>query len=168
MINLRHYDCGGYTSPDDPGEPGHCGAPRWSVTDDEAALLTLLARGKRVLEVGTGLGVSTRALARSAASVVTIDIDPWVQEQVWPDLPAAVRREQAPPVEGQFDLVFIDGEHSAASVAADLVATLPLLRPGGLIVLHDMHGDGVRSAATAAGVAVFVIPTHNHIGLAQP
>ena len=39
--------------------------------------------------------------------------------------------------EEQWDLVFIDGLHRAAQVDRDICNTLPHLRPGGMIVLHD-------------------------------
>ncbi len=45
-----------------------------------------LVRGLDVLEIGTGLGVSTEWMARTAHSVVTVDIDPWVWKHVFPYL----------------------------------------------------------------------------------
>lgn len=37
----------------------------------------------------------------------------------------------------KFDLVFLDGDHSAATVYREVHAALSCLRPGGLILLHD-------------------------------
>jgi predicted O-methyltransferase YrrM len=41
-----------------------------------------------------------------------------------------------------FDLIFLDGDHSAATVYRELPAALRRLRPGGLILLHDYFPDG--------------------------
>lgn len=81
---------GGRYRADDPGEPT-TGVPRVSIADDEVELLASLVAGKRVLEIGTGLGVSARAMASTATEVVTVDIDPWVHANVWPLLPRNVR-----------------------------------------------------------------------------
>lgn len=41
----------------------------------------------------------------------------------------------------RFDLVFLDGDHSAATVYAEVLAALRILRPDGCIVLHDYFPD---------------------------
>jgi len=43
-------------------------------------------------------------------------------------------REAAPLV----DVLFIDGDHSAEGVNADVANYVPLVRPGGLVVFHDI------------------------------
>jgi predicted O-methyltransferase YrrM len=49
---------------------------------------------------------------------------------------------------GDFDLVFVDGDHSTEGCAADLAAFYPRLTPGGHILLHDSYpGTGVQGAA---------------------
>lgn len=45
-------------------------------------------------------------------------------------------------VEGDFDLIFLDGDHSAAAVYREIPLALELLRPGGVILLHDYFPDG--------------------------
>ena len=101
---------GSYRHLDDPGEPT-TGDPRLSVTDEEAAILSVLAHGRTVVEFGTGLGVSTRALAQTAQLVCTVDVDEWVQDTIWPDLPVNVvchvDRSELPT---QADMVFIAGD----------------------------------------------------------
>lgn len=39
-----------------------------------------------------------------------------------------------------YDLIVIDGEHSAEAVQSDLVAASWMLAAGGLIALHDLAG----------------------------
>ena len=41
-----------------------------------------------------------------------------------------------------FDLIFLDGDHSSATVYRELPAALLRLRPGGLVLLHDYFPNG--------------------------
>jgi len=41
-----------------------------------------------------------------------------------------------------FDLIFLDGDHSAATVYREVPAALRRLRPGGLVLLHDYFPNG--------------------------
>ncbi len=131
---------GAWAHPEDPGEPGYADRRnRWSVTPREAGVLAALARGRVVLEIGTGLGVATRAMASTAYRVLTVDIDPWVQATIAPDLPENVEffadRANIPALE--WSLAFVDGLHEQRAVADDIrFARKRLARPG-LIVLHD-------------------------------
>ena len=103
-------------------------------------LLRVLAAGRRVAEVGTAFGEGAAAMAETAASVVTVEIDPARAE-------AASRRLAAfPNVEllvgdwrdhlprrAPFELVFFDG-----GGIADAPDFLELLEPGGLLVKDDL------------------------------
>lgn len=149
MVLQRSLE-GNYYDTDDPGEPGYgedYTLPRRSVTDQEARILASLARGKTVLEIGTGLAVSTRALASRALRVVTVDVDPWVRD---PGLPNVEFRRDLPPKDMQFDFVFIDGNHNKESVVADIESCrhIPLL------VLHDTYYDSVQEAIDACGLCL--------------
>lgn len=139
---------GGYSHPDDPGEPS-TGRARVSIADDEVRILAYLAAGRRVLEIGTGLGVSTKALASQAKTVCTVDIDPWVQETIWPDLPETVRARDQVPIGLRFDLVFIDGNHGTDAVRADIAAARAVCVPGGMIVCHDANYGRVAAGLGA-------------------
>jgi predicted O-methyltransferase YrrM len=115
------------------------------------ALLRVLAAGRDVAELGTAFGEGAAALAETARSVVTVELDP--------DRAALARdrlagMENVEPLEGNcyeqlrdrgpFGLVFADGG------AYDWEEILALLEPGGLIVKDDLtpggpiDGDPVR------------------------
>jgi predicted O-methyltransferase YrrM len=111
----------------------------------------VLAAGRDVAELGTAFGEGAAALAETARSVVTVELDP---ER------AAAARERLAGVRnvellegnayeklhgrGPFGLVFADGG------LYDWDAILALLEPGGLIVKDDLtpgrpiDGDPVR------------------------
>lgn len=165
-MSLNKHGTGSWIDDADPGEPS-TGKPRWSVTDEEAEILRRLASGLRVLEIGTGLGVSTRAMAETAFSVTTIDVDPWVHANVWPTLGPIVRcRVSIPPIwPERFDLAFIDGDHSAEAVTRDIKAVAPLLERNGVIALHDVHYKTVSDAVKAIGPFELVGSTTHGIGI---
>lgn len=136
----------GYLHSDDPGEPS-TGKPRLSISDNEANILVGLAAGRMVFEIGTGLGVSTRALARYAISVITQDIDPWVAITIAPTLavlPNVTCIQDRRKYEPLVDLVFIDGDHNTDAVTEDITFARSL-HPH-LIVLHDAKYPNVARA----------------------
>ena len=134
-----------YCCSKDPGEPG--GSGRISITEGEGAMLADFASGKRVIEIGTGLGVSTRWLAKTAEVVYTLDIDEWVKEYVWNDLLElgnVVCVDRVESITGGFDMAFIDGRHSEECVSKDIDTALE--HSCSLIVGHDAKVDAVKRA----------------------
>jgi len=108
-------------------------------------LLGVLAAGRRVAEAGTAFGEGAEAMARTAKSVVTVELDPEraalaVQRLALYDnveLLVGDWQELLPP-RGPFDLVFLDGggfKHKPEE-GSDLV--FGLLARGGLLVMDDM------------------------------
>lgn len=147
--------------------------PGW-LDPEEGAALAELARGKRVLEIGSYCGKSTVCMARTAEHVAAVDyfdgratpfpmstagefeanLDRYeVAEKV-----TVCHPEAEIPMPG-YDLAFIDGAHDRASVEADIDKAIGVLNPGGLIAFHDYRthpGDcdgnwdeGVTSAVDA-------------------
>lgn len=135
-----------------------------SLTADETAELQRLAADADVLEIGSAFGYSTVAIGSVAKSVVAIDphlthashatlvanleangLSPKVS--VWIGYSA----DLLPVVYGtgqRFDLVWIDGDHTAGMVTHDVEWARKLLRPTGTLACHDFGEE------TCPGVAV--------------
>jgi SAM-dependent methyltransferase len=157
-MNLIPAD-NGFLCPDDPGEPG-LGAKRWSVNPIEARIVSELCRGLDVLEIGTGLGISTKAIAKRARVVYTVDIDPWVKETVVPDLPENVKFfDNIQDIPHDLDVVFIDGLHSFQQCNKDIRDARKVLKPDGLYIFHDAKMSGVANAIKGSGLTIVPIET---------
>jgi protein-L-isoaspartate O-methyltransferase len=138
---------------------------------EEGKALADLARGKRVLEVGAYLGLSTVCMARTALSVVSVDphdgrgtalpadtLKPFLENLRKHHVYDRVR-VLAKPLDrsraaayGPYDLVYIDGAHDRASVESDIAEAVPMLAPGGLLAFHDYRSatdPGVTEAVDA-------------------
>lgn len=125
------------------------------LSESEGQRLADLARGKRVLEIGSYMGRSTICMAQTAKSVTCIDpfdgrgtpekvntkprFDTNLERYGITNVTAHVgtTAEVAPQLSGQFDLVFIDGAHDYRSVNKDIYWAGKLLAPGGLLAFHD-------------------------------
>lgn len=160
MVNLSPAP-NGYLCKEDPGEPV-LNKPRWSVNEIEARIVSELCRGLRVLEIGTGLGVSTKEIARRAKWVYTVDIDPWVKEYVASGLPENVSFFES--VEGiqdgfPLDAEFIDGQHSYRQVEQDIRDSRKLIKRDGLFVFHDARMEPVKKAVIDSGLQATFVAT---------
>ncbi len=104
------------------------------------ALLRVLACGRRCAEVGTAFGEGAAAMAETAASLVTVEVDEQRAEVARARLAGLANVEllvgdwrELLPARGPFELLFFDGGRFAESAdAIDLVA------PGGLLVKDDL------------------------------
>lgn len=119
-----------------------------------------VARPTRVLETGSFRGVSTEFWALHCERVVSIDPSP--DMGVRRDLHARLAHyPHVRLIEGRspwipndifdFDLVYLDGDHSLETVAAEINCYKGVLRPGAWIGGHDYTdtpapGDGVKMA----------------------
>lgn len=166
---LERTASGGYICLEDPGEIGCGTTPRGGISDAECAVLKLLCERKMVIEVGTGLAVSTRAIASVARHIDTIDIDPWVQERIFPALRAlpnvTAHSDWNAAVWSPADVVFIDGNHDARATWDDILTALLATRPGGIIILHDLRLGSVAEAARLSGLVPIAVMTEHEMGL---
>jgi SAM-dependent methyltransferase len=113
-----------------------------------------------VLEIGSYRGVSTEFWALNCAKVVSVDPSP--DMAVRRDLHARLahyphvrlieaRSPWVCPAKFHFDLVYLDGDHSEATVSEEIALYWPQLLPGQWIGGHDYTdtpapGDGVKAA----------------------
>jgi caffeoyl-CoA O-methyltransferase len=127
------------------------------VMRDGGLTLGVLARAagaRRVIECGTAIGVSTLHLARAVGEggyVVSFDVDPdrqatarsyleraGVADRV--DLRLQPALDGLAGLDGIYDLAFLDAIKSEYAAYTELV--LPLLRPGGVLVIDNALMDG--------------------------
>jgi predicted O-methyltransferase YrrM len=137
-----------------------------SLTAAESNRLAELAAGKDVLEVGSAFGFSACVMALAGARHVTaVDPHTWLNshEAMTANLDACGVAGQVTVVRGTspgaldglgpFGLAFIDGDHGAAAVMADVEAARKVLGSGGVLACHDLGEDcccpGVRHALDA-------------------
>ena len=129
-------------------------------------------RPKRVLEIGTHIGASTAHIAAAlrdnddaAGELTTVDIvpvndpvaRPWeaegsrfapaeIIERI--GMGARVRFVTQPSLsflataDQRYDVIFLDGDHSPATVYRELPAALKCLAPNGVVLLHDYFPGG--------------------------
>jgi caffeoyl-CoA O-methyltransferase len=135
------------------------------VQRDGGITLGVLARAagaRRVIECGTAIGVSTLHLARAVGEggqIVSFDVDPdrqatarayleraGVADRVELRLQPAL--EGLKSLEGSYDLAFLDAIKTEYAAYTELV--LPLLRPGGLLIIDN----SLMSGNVAAGKPV--------------
>lgn len=123
-----------------------------------------VARPRRVLEIGSYRGVSTEFWALHCERVASIDPSP--DMAVRRDLHARVghyphvwliedRSPFVPAGPFDFDLVYLDGDHSAEMVRREIETYWPLLARGAWVGGHDYTdtpapGDGVKKAVDEA------------------
>lgn len=152
--------------------------PGW-LLETEAKKLEELARGKRVLEIGSYCGLSTVVMGRVAESVTAVDyfdgrgtphpqntrpaFDDAIRRHGLTDKVTAVHPDGAMPLP-KYDFAFIDGAHDYESVRLDIGKARKVLKPDGLIAFHDFDHPshcGVREAVeelllASGGEIIFV------------
>lgn len=115
--------------------------PRTSEREVGQFLFALcrLIEAKRVLEVGVWMGYTHTFLMETGAEVWGIDIEDqrlgvahWAGQFI-----KGISWEVIPNLPGLFDLAFLDANHDYDSTCKELLALVPKVRDGGLIVCHD-------------------------------
>lgn len=113
--------------------------------------LTRQVKPMKILEIGTGRGDSTLAFATACLDnekgcVITIDVDPCKEAREMISLnglDTIVTFVQADslkaPIDGMYDIVFIDGLHTKSQVFQELEKYSKRLADGGWIILHDTN-----------------------------
>ena len=131
-------------------------------------------RPKTVVEIGTAQGGTLFLwcrLANPQATIVSIDLPggihgggyPYWKSWIYQRFPLTgqklhllrgdshqpemlARLKSVLPGDGKVDFLFIDGDHTYEGVKADFEMYSPLVRPGGLVVFHDIckHAEAVH------------------------
>lgn len=119
----------------------------WHV--EFVAGLARLMRPQVYVELGIYQAELFNRVAPYAGQAIGIDVDPACARFV-KDAPNAAFvcgttdsfAEESRTVGRQIDMLFIDADHCRESVLRDFRSYLPLVRPHGLILMHDTHpGD---------------------------
>ncbi len=131
--------------------------PHTQTTQAERDCLAVYAAGKhRLVELGVYEGVSTYILGRAMAPTgVLYAVDPFIPGRLgfcWSELVARkeasrtrrdivfvklLSRDAAQAIKGDFDMVFIDADHSFDGIRQDWNDWSPRVIRGGIIALHD-------------------------------
>lgn len=136
------------------------------VVPETGALLHVLARAsgaRRVLEVGTAIGVSTLYLARAVpedGTVVSFEIDPERQQAARSyleragvadrvDLRLQDARAGLAELDGEFDFAFLDGVKAQYGDYFDGV--MPRLRSGGVLTVDNVLRRGHVAEGRSSG-----------------
>ena len=132
---------------------------------------------RRIVEVGSWKGKSTRAMAENTQGIVYavdtwkgsaehLDLlkdnpEGWLKEEFLRNMEGLdnvrpvqmTSLEAAESFQGQrFDMIFIDAEHHYEAVKADILAWRSLLSPGGLLCGHDYATNTDNMAGLVAAV----------------
>lgn len=140
--------------------------------------LTLGLDAQLVYEVGVRRGHSTRAilkaLVKTGGRLVSCDIEDCgavVQDDAlqsrWTFYHTSSERF-ATLLSIPADMIYVDGSHQYLDVRGDVVRLWPLLKPGGLMVLHDtdLPGPGrVLTKLSHRGLEVVELPFARGFGL---
>ena len=158
MLHLEKAGNGFYC-PEDPGEPG-LGEKRWSTDLGEARIVSELLKGLEVLEIGTGLGVSTKIIAEKAYWVHTVDVDQWVKDNVVNDLPRNTSfYTDIAKVPMMIEGAFIDGLHTYEQCLIDIANAKFHVQKGGLLIFHDANMPAIHQAVVDSGLVCYYIKT---------
>lgn len=149
-------------------------------------MIVRFSEARNILEIGTFDGntaINFAANTGNDGTIVTIDLPPedsddHTELKSASSVPAKIERRQYvghsleskiqqvyadsaqldwSTLDGEFDLIFIDGDHSCAYVESDTANSLSVLRPGGIILWHDYDWPSVAkvlNTAIARGVEI--------------
>lgn len=128
---------------------------------DVGELLTLARGRRRIVELGTGPGWTTIALALAEPACRVTSFDPVVHDHrdaylglVGPEVRERITFVAAPGAQGAaghepVDLLFIDSTHDREATVAEFEAWRPRLASGAIVSFHDYGHPGFPGVAQA-------------------
>jgi len=134
-----------------------------------------------VVEIGTWHGASVTQLAKARPDLSFVCIDTFAEFESYnkqkngrPDERLLLWLKNKRPniflfmgnteewcklgLEGAFELIIVDGDHSTSAVEKDLRWARSHLKAGGLIILHDWKLPSVKAAVKSSGARVLSTP----------
>ena len=124
------------------------------VREELEDFLNLLEKNnvKKMLQIGLGHWGSTHfILSLLLDEITTVEYDTQFvaryQSEMDPDFEMIHEGDSTKihvDIKGEFDAVFIDGNHSYEYVKKDLENYWPKVKPGGIVALHDVNFEGER------------------------
>jgi hypothetical protein len=104
---------------------------------------------------------------------MTVDSDPWVWENVFPQLQQEYNHRvvchelKADKIvtPTRFEAFFLDGYHEYNQVKADIANYRPQLKSGAIMIFHDLYIDGVYRGIIDSGLTPLHIQTTAGIGV---
>jgi len=145
------------TNPVDPLAPFRSGSTEPWVVDVICAIVQA-QKPSVIVETGTYLGLTTYRLIRATqtyaaektAQVYSVEFDPQRATEALERLRAtecnctiiqgdAIQFLQG--FVGHADLIFLDDDHTASHVREEIKLARKILRPGGILLLHDVVGN---------------------------
>jgi len=101
-------------------------------------LLRVLASGRRAAEIGTAFGEGAKAIAVTAASLVTVELDPERAAEARRALAGldnvtVLEGDWREALDGTFEFVFVDG-----GGAKEDPCVFDLAEPGGILLIDDL------------------------------
>lgn len=152
----------------------------WMTEPELVWLAEQATEHKCIVEIGSFLGRSTRALADNAAGVVYA-IDDWFgprdveikdedRKKIFDEfqknmdglqgrLHVVSEDHATATIDQSPDMIFIDGDHAYKSVKRDIERWVSFSAPGALLCGHDVYDGGVSLAVTEVfGNKIKIVP----------
>lgn len=153
----------------------------------EGEWLATLAKGKRVLEIGSYCGLSTVCMGRTAEHVTAVDYFDGrgtpTPRDTYADFSSNIARygltekvsichPHEPFTLKQYDLAFIDAAHDYLSVRRDIERVRKVIAPEGLIAFHDYKHPSHPGVEEAVGELIAdggeLLSIHETIACVRP
>lgn len=118
-------------------------------TAEAIAALVTMTDSRAVLEIGTCTGFCTyhilkALIGKPGAKLVTIDSRPAYDPEFFSEFSSILTHVNGwtpdclSEIEGPFDLVFVDSDHTVEHTAKELDALMSLTIPGSILLFHDI------------------------------
>lgn len=125
----------------------------FSEQDVESFSKLKLPKKPTIVELGTGLGKSTKAIRLLWPDARIVSCDPGYQgdPHLMSELDVDFRSDHGYMMDWYepIDFLFIDDDHEEKTARLDIQKFKPYVKKGGYIICHDYYGTGVEKAVNA-------------------